>query len=90
MDDTTGGLALTSVFDELVDLSDLPKVGRLFFSTFDEQGDFLLNRSVYLYRKRGRYQNKFKDGFEKTVARAMRDRSHLAAAKAANSGANDT
>jgi len=69
MDDTTGGLALTSVFDELVDLSDLPKVGNLFFSTFDERTDFLLNRSVYMYRKRGRYQNKIELAMEKTVAR---------------------
>jgi len=71
MDDTTGGLALTSVFDELVDLSDLPKVGNLFFSTFDERTDFLLNRSVYMYRKRGRYQNKIELALEKTLARAL-------------------
>lgn len=30
MDDTTGGLALTSVFDELVEASDLPGLGELF------------------------------------------------------------
>jgi hypothetical protein len=89
MDDTTGGLALTSVFDELVEASDLPKMGRLFFNSFDEQADFLLNRSVYLYRKRGRYQNKFKDGFEKTVARTMHDRSLLAKSNAGGTGAND-
>jgi hypothetical protein len=89
MDDTTGGLALTSVFDELVEASDLPKVGQLFFSTFDERADFLLNRSVYLYRKRGRYQNKFKDGFEKTVARAMHDRSLLAKINSGSTAAND-
>ncbi len=45
---------MTSVFDELVELNDLPAVGSLFFSTFNEQADFVLNRSVYLYRKRGR------------------------------------
>jgi hypothetical protein len=74
MDDTTGGLALTSVFDEVVEISDLPRLGKLFFSTFDEQGDFLLNRSVYLYRKRGRYQIKFKDSAEKVVARVMKNK----------------
>lgn len=90
MDDTTGGLALTSVFDELVDLGDLPKVSRLFFSTFDERADFLLNRSVYLYRKRGRYQNKFEQAFEKAVARATRDRNASTAATAvATNGSND-
>ena len=89
MDDTTGGLAMTSVFDELVEASDLPKIGHLFFSTFNEKADFLLNRSVYLYRKRGRYQNKFKDGFEKTVARAMHDRALLAKSNAGGSAAND-
>ncbi|MBS1995577.1 MAG: hypothetical protein JSS86_04670 [Cyanobacteria bacterium SZAS LIN-2] len=90
MDDTTGGLALTSVFDELVDLGDLPKVSRLFFSTFDERADFLLNRSVYLYRKRGRYQNKFEQAFEKAVARATRDKNaSTAAAAVATNGSND-
>ncbi len=77
MDDTTGGLALTSVFDELVEASDLPKLGGLFFSNFDERADFILNRSVYMYRKRGRYQNKFQDSFQKTVARTLHDQSLL-------------
>jgi hypothetical protein len=90
MDDTTGGLALTSVFDELVDLGDLPKVSQLFFSTFDERADFLLNRSVYLYRKRGRYQNKFEQAFEKAVARATRDQNkNIASGAASTSGTND-
>jgi len=94
MDDTTGGLALTSVFDELVELSDLPKVGNLFFSTFDERADFLLNRSVYLYRKRGRYQNKFEQAMEKAVAKAMPAKggqaSNLAVATGASAGGSST
>jgi hypothetical protein len=86
MDDTTGGLALTSVFDELVEVSDLPRFGDLFFSTFDEQGDFLLNRSVYLYRKRGRYQGKFNDAMIKGVSRLYRDKSQVASAASGNLG----
>jgi len=89
MDDTTGGLALTSVFDELVQINDLPKVSRLFLSTFDEKEDFILNRSVYLYRKRGRYQNKFKDSFEKAVARTMHDPARIAAVGPGNDGPAD-
>ncbi|CAN5274490.1 hypothetical protein BH11CYA1_BH11CYA1_09770 [soil metagenome] len=61
MDDTTGGLAMTSVFDSLVETKDFPKINKLFFNNFDERGDFVLNRSVFLYRKRGRYQAKMQD-----------------------------
>lgn len=61
MDDTTGGLAMTSVFDSLVETKDFPKIDKLFFNNFDERGDFVLNRSVFLYRKRGRYQAKVQD-----------------------------
>lgn len=61
MDDTTGGLAMTSVFDSLVETKDFSKIDKLFFNNFDERGDFVLNRSVFLYRKRGRYQAKVQD-----------------------------
>lgn len=61
MDDTTGGLAMTSVFDSLVETKDFSKIDKLFFNNFDERGDFVLNRSVFLYRKRGRYQAKMQD-----------------------------
>ena len=71
MDDTTGGLALTSVFDKLVSLADLPKVSKLFFNTFDERADFILNRSIFLYKKRGRYQNKFQDSVVRATDKVL-------------------
>ncbi len=89
MDDTTGGLALSSVFDELVEATDLPKISQLFFSSFGERADFVLNRTVYMYRKRGRYQNKFQESFEKTVARTMHDQSLASKNGTQPGGAND-
>lgn len=85
MDDTSGGLALTSVFDEVVGVEDFNKISALFFNTFEERLDFVLNRSTYLYRKRGRYQTKFQDNFAKLVAKVMGDPQ----TKVSVSGSND-
>jgi len=73
MDDTAGGMALTSVFDQLVTLSDIPTVSQLFFNTYEERIDFVLNRSDYLYRKRGRYQTKFQEGLNKLATRIWKE-----------------
>jgi hypothetical protein len=67
MDDTTGGLALTSIFDGLVSLEDFPHIAPLFFTSFNEKADFALNRLVFLYRKRGRYQVKLNETMEKAA-----------------------
>jgi len=85
MDDTAGGLALTSVFDQIVGVEDIPQVSSLFFNTFEERIDFVLNRSAYLYRKRGRYQTKFQDNCQKLAAKVMGDRKD----KIVVSGQND-
>jgi len=86
MDDTAGGMALTSVFDQLVTFSDMPTVSQLFFNTYEERIDFMLNRTNYIYRKRGRYQTKFQESCEKLAAGLMRDKKAQIATIA---GAND-
>jgi hypothetical protein len=73
MDDTAGGLALTSVFDQIVGVEDIGQISQLFFSTYEERIDFILNRSAYLYRKRGRYQTKFQDNCRKLASKIMGD-----------------
>jgi hypothetical protein len=85
MDDTAGGLALTSVFDQIVGVEDIGQISQLFFSTYEERIDFILNRSAYLYRKRGRYQTKFQDNCRKLASKIMGDRTD----KIVVSGQND-
>lgn len=85
MDDTAGGLALTSVFDQVVTVADIPKLSQLFFNTYEERIDFILNRTAYLYRKRGRYQTKFQDNCRKLAGAALGDRRD----KVVVAGAND-
>lgn len=87
MDDTTGGLAMTSVFDSLVETKDFSKIDKLFFNNFDERGDFVLNRSVFLYRKRGRYQAKVQD-FTAKLEDKMLAQLPLSNHAVSNSGAN--
>ncbi|MBN9394448.1 MAG: hypothetical protein J0H83_04330 [Candidatus Melainabacteria bacterium] len=78
MDDTTGGLALTSVFDGLVTLEDYPRIAPLFFTSFNEKADFVLNRTVFLYRKRGRYQVKVNEAIEKASQKVVARLVHTA------------
>ena len=66
MDDLASGETATAVFSRLGDVSDL---NRSSFSnaTFDEKFELLLDRSIYLYGKRVRYQTKV-DSFVRKVA----------------------
>ncbi|HNB14585.1 MAG TPA: hypothetical protein PLC15_04365 [Candidatus Obscuribacter sp.] len=68
MDSTTSGL-VTSVFNQLVAITDMPKIKDLFLESFDDHMNFVLERTVFLYHKRTRYQTKFEEAVEKLTCR---------------------
>ncbi len=68
MDSTTSGL-VTSVFNQLVAITDMPKIKDLFLESFDDHMNFVLERTVFLYHKRNRYQTKFEEAVEKLTCR---------------------
>ncbi len=67
-DSTSNGL-VTSVFNQVAGLGDMQKVRSLFLTTFDENLNFILERTVFLYHKRGRYQTKCEEAAEKVAMR---------------------
>ena len=66
MDDLASGETKTAVFSRLGDVSDLNK-SNYANASFDEKFELLLDRSIYLYGKRTRYQTKA-DSFVRKVA----------------------
>ena len=58
MDDLLTGETRTAVFQRLMTLQDLPHLGSIYLSSFQEKTDFILNHLFYLYGKRWRYQDK--------------------------------
>lgn len=58
MDDLLTGETRTSVFQRLMTLSDLPRIGHLYLSSWSEKFDFIANNVCFLYGKRARYQQK--------------------------------
>lgn len=67
-DSTTDGIH-TTIFDQLASLGDMPKVKELYLSTFDEHFNFILNRSIFLYHKRNRYQSKVEEAADKVAVK---------------------
>lgn len=68
IDNTASGL-VTSVFNKLVGLGDMSKIDGLFLETFDEKVNFMLERTVFLYHKRGRYKIKTAETAERIASR---------------------
>lgn len=71
MDDLLTGETRTVVFQRLMDLSDLPRLGDLYLSTPKEKMDFIFNNVVYLYGKRWRYQDKMTHLWKRTFGRIL-------------------
>jgi hypothetical protein len=66
MDDFLGAHTQTPVFERLVTVPDAIQLGDLYFSNPQERLDFVLQKVVYLYGKRGKYQTRI----NKTVNKA--------------------
>jgi hypothetical protein len=58
MDDLLTGETRTPVFQRLMQLEDLPRLGDLYLASIQEKADFVVNNIVFLYGKRWRYQDK--------------------------------
>jgi hypothetical protein len=58
MDDLLTGETRTCVFQQLMTLGDLPRLGGLYLSSWGEKFDFIANNICFLYGKRARYQQK--------------------------------
>jgi hypothetical protein len=58
MDDLLTGETRTVAFQQLMRLEDIPQLGSLYLSSWQEKLDFTLNSIIYLYGKRWRYQDK--------------------------------
>ena len=59
MDDFLGAHTQTPLFEKLVTAPDALQLGDLYFAKPEARFDYLLQKLVYLYGKRGRYQTRF-------------------------------
>jgi hypothetical protein len=69
MDDFLGAHTQTPLFERLVTVPDALQLGDLYFSTPQERLDFILQKVVYLYGKRGRYQTRVSRTLNKAAER---------------------
>lgn len=72
MDDFLGAHTQTPLFERLVTVPDALQLGDLYFESPQERLDFVLQKVVYLYGKRGRYQGRLSKTASKTVEKIFR------------------